>query len=222
MFVCSLFNCLLFGLLLLVAFCCFCRRRRRRRCCCCFCCFCCCCCCCLLLLLLLLVLLLLLLSFWLLVCCFCWSLFAVVAVAHLMLSLSSLLLLLFFFVQINIASFALGRVRTGGVAMSCLNLDTPCSEEVLQIIRKIPDIRNVTQVHSNGCPVSLFAMCNMYVVPLAFPPVYSACGRRSLTACVGQLLAHLLCVVFVVDSKRYYDVRTVYLPGINRPIKSNS
>ncbi|CAM9991084.1 unnamed protein product [Laminaria digitata] len=46
---------------------------------------------------------------------------------------------------INIASFALGRVRTGGVAMSCLNLDTPCSEEVLENIRKIPDIRNVTQ-----------------------------------------------------------------------------
>ncbi|CAM9670769.1 unnamed protein product, partial [Scytosiphon promiscuus] len=46
---------------------------------------------------------------------------------------------------INIASFALGRVRTGGVAMSCLNLDTPCTEEMLEEIRKIPDIRNVVQ-----------------------------------------------------------------------------
>lgn len=49
-------------------------------------------------------------------------------------------------VQINIASFALGRVRTGGVAMSCLNLDTPCTEGMLEEIRKIPDIRNVVQV----------------------------------------------------------------------------
>lgn len=48
--------------------------------------------------------------------------------------------------QINIASFALGRVRTGGVAMSCLNLDTPCTEKMLEEIRKIPDIRNVVQV----------------------------------------------------------------------------
>ncbi|CBJ25823.1 Phosphoglycerate dehydrogenase / Phosphoserine aminotransferase [Ectocarpus siliculosus] len=46
---------------------------------------------------------------------------------------------------INIASFALGRVRTGGVAMSCLNLDTPCTEGMLEEIRKIPDIRNVVQ-----------------------------------------------------------------------------
>lgn len=48
--------------------------------------------------------------------------------------------------QINIASFALGRVRTGGVAMSCLNLDTPCTEQMLAEIREIPDIRNVVQV----------------------------------------------------------------------------
>lgn len=48
--------------------------------------------------------------------------------------------------QINIASFALGRVRTGGVAMSCLNLDTPCTEDMLEEIRKVPDIRNVVQV----------------------------------------------------------------------------
>eukprot|EP00752_Nemacystus_decipiens_P017230 g15435.t1 len=46
---------------------------------------------------------------------------------------------------INIASFALGRVRTGGVAMSCLNLDTPCTEDMLEEIRKIPEIRNVVQ-----------------------------------------------------------------------------
>lgn len=48
--------------------------------------------------------------------------------------------------QINIASFALGRIRTGGTAMSCLNLDTPCSEATLEEIRKVPDIRNVVQV----------------------------------------------------------------------------
>ncbi|CAM9994764.1 unnamed protein product, partial [Sphacelaria rigidula] len=46
---------------------------------------------------------------------------------------------------INIASFALGRVRTGGVAMSCLNLDTPCSGSLMAQIRKVPDIRNVMQ-----------------------------------------------------------------------------
>ncbi|CAN0276998.1 unnamed protein product [Discosporangium mesarthrocarpum] len=51
---------------------------------------------------------------------------------------------------INIASFALGRVRTGGTAMSCLNLDTMCSDAILAEMRKIPDIRNVMQVTGVG------------------------------------------------------------------------
>ncbi|CAM9360858.1 unnamed protein product [Ascophyllum nodosum] len=46
---------------------------------------------------------------------------------------------------INIASFALGRIRTGGTAMSCLHLDTPCSSATLEEIRKVPEIRNVIQ-----------------------------------------------------------------------------
>ena len=48
--------------------------------------------------------------------------------------------------QMNMTLFALGRVGTGGVAMSCLNLDTPCTEDMLEEIRKVPDIRNVVQV----------------------------------------------------------------------------
>ncbi|CAM9496992.1 unnamed protein product, partial [Phaeothamnion confervicola] len=48
--------------------------------------------------------------------------------------------------SINIANFALGRVRTGGTAMSCITVDGVVPDDVMAELRKVPDIRNVSQV----------------------------------------------------------------------------
>ncbi|KAG5182669.1 phosphoserine aminotransferase [Tribonema minus] len=48
---------------------------------------------------------------------------------------------------VNIANFALGRVRQGGTAMSCISVDGPVPENILADLRAIPGVRNVIPVN---------------------------------------------------------------------------
>jgi D-3-phosphoglycerate dehydrogenase (EC 1.1.1.95) len=48
--------------------------------------------------------------------------------------------------KVNIAGFRLGREKRGGIALGILNLDDPVPEEVLEEIRKLPEILFVKQV----------------------------------------------------------------------------
>ena len=48
--------------------------------------------------------------------------------------------------KVNIAGFRLGRERRGGIALGILNLDDPVPEEVLEEIKKLPEILLVKQV----------------------------------------------------------------------------
>jgi len=48
--------------------------------------------------------------------------------------------------KVNIAGFRLGREKRGGIALGILNLDDPVPEEVLEEIKKLPEILLVKQV----------------------------------------------------------------------------
>jgi D-3-phosphoglycerate dehydrogenase/(S)-sulfolactate dehydrogenase len=48
--------------------------------------------------------------------------------------------------QVNIAQFALARDRARGEALALVNVDTPASPEVLDRLRRLPNVRRVHQV----------------------------------------------------------------------------
>lgn len=48
--------------------------------------------------------------------------------------------------NINIAGFRLGREKKGGIAIGILNLDDPIPAEILEEIKKIPEILFVKQI----------------------------------------------------------------------------
>ena len=48
--------------------------------------------------------------------------------------------------HVNIAQFALARDRARGEALALVNVDTPASAEVLDRLRKLPNVRRVHQV----------------------------------------------------------------------------
>jgi predicted regulator of amino acid metabolism with ACT domain len=48
--------------------------------------------------------------------------------------------------RVNIAQFALARDRARGEALALVNVDSPASPEVLDRLRKLPNIRRVHQV----------------------------------------------------------------------------
>src|SRR4051812_11041185 len=48
--------------------------------------------------------------------------------------------------QVNIAQFALARDRSRGEALALVNVDTPASAELLEKLRRLPNVRRVQQV----------------------------------------------------------------------------
>ena len=48
--------------------------------------------------------------------------------------------------QVNIAQFALARDRKSGEALALVNVDSGAPQEVLERLRKLPNVRNVHQV----------------------------------------------------------------------------
>ena len=48
--------------------------------------------------------------------------------------------------QVNIAQFALARDRRSGEALALVNVDTPATPEVLDRLRRLPNVRRVHQV----------------------------------------------------------------------------
>jgi D-3-phosphoglycerate dehydrogenase len=48
--------------------------------------------------------------------------------------------------QVNIAQFALARDRKSGEALALVNVDSVAAQEVLDRLRKLPNVRNVHQV----------------------------------------------------------------------------
>jgi len=48
--------------------------------------------------------------------------------------------------QVNIAQFALARDKQRGEALAVINIDSPVSPELLEKLRKLPNVRRVHQV----------------------------------------------------------------------------
>jgi len=48
--------------------------------------------------------------------------------------------------NVNIAGFRLGREKKGGLALGVLNLDSKVSDEVLEKLKRIPQIISMKQV----------------------------------------------------------------------------
>jgi D-3-phosphoglycerate dehydrogenase len=48
--------------------------------------------------------------------------------------------------DVNIAQFALARDRARGEALALVNVDTPAAADVLDRLRKLPNVRRVHQV----------------------------------------------------------------------------